>query len=127
MKKYYAYVAKEVVGYFEEKLAEHGVKTITCEPINNGEIYHYVVEAEDGIIDPRFEIKGAQAPFVFTYLKGDYKMAKTNHQTGYHKAIKNPTTNYAKDSHKDFCKRCMSHNNGCPRINGHLPSKECSL
>lgn len=59
MKKYYAYVAKEVVDYFEEKLAEHGVKTITCEPINNGEIYHYVVEAEDGIIDPRFEIKGA--------------------------------------------------------------------
>ena len=59
MKKYYAYVAKEVVGYFEEKLAEHGVKTITCEPINNGELYYYVVEAEDGIIDPRFEIKGA--------------------------------------------------------------------
>ena len=59
MKKYYAYVAKEVVGYFEEKLAEYGVKTIKREPINNGEIYYYVVEAEDGIIDPRFEIKGA--------------------------------------------------------------------
>ena len=59
MKKYYAYVAKEVVGYFEEKLAEHGVKTMKREPINNGEIYYYVVEAEDGIIDPRFEIKGA--------------------------------------------------------------------
>ena len=59
MKKYYAYVAKEVVGYFEEKLAEHGVKAIKREPINNGEIYYYVVEAEDGIIDPRFEIEGA--------------------------------------------------------------------
>ena len=59
MKKYYAYVAKEVVDYFEEKLAEHGVKTIKRELINNGEIYYYVVEAEDGIIDPRFEIKGA--------------------------------------------------------------------
>lgn len=47
MKKYYAYVAKEVVGYFEEKLAEHGVKTMKREPINNGEIYYYVVEAED--------------------------------------------------------------------------------
>ena len=58
MKKYYAYVAKEVVGYFEEKLAEHGVKTIKRELINNGEIYYYVVEAEDGIIDPRFEIEG---------------------------------------------------------------------
>lgn len=59
MKKYYAYVAKEVVDYFEEKLAEHGVKTIKCEPINNGEIFYYVVEAEEGIIDPKFEIKGA--------------------------------------------------------------------
>ena len=59
MKKYYAYVAKEVVDYFEEKLAEHCVKAIKREPINNGEIYYYVVEAEDGIIDPRFEIKGA--------------------------------------------------------------------
>ena len=59
MKKYYAYVAKEVVGYFEKKLAEHGVKAVKREPINNGEIYYYVVEAEDGIIDPRFEIKGA--------------------------------------------------------------------
>lgn len=59
MKKYYAYVAKEVVGYFEEELAEHGAKTMKREPINNGEIYYYVVEAEDGIIDPRFEIKGA--------------------------------------------------------------------
>ena len=54
-------------------------------------------------------------------------MAKTNHQTGYHKAIKNPTTNYPKDSHKDFCKRCMSRNNGCPRTKGSLPAKECSL
>ena len=59
MKKYYAYVAKDVVDYFEEKLAEHGVKTIKCEPINNGEIFYYVVEAEEGIIDPKFEIKGA--------------------------------------------------------------------
>ena len=59
MKKYYAYVAKEVVDYFEEKLAEHGVKTIKCEPINNGEIFYYVVEAEEGIIDPKFEMKGA--------------------------------------------------------------------
>ena len=59
MKKYYAYVAKDISGCFENKLAEHGIKTIKYEPINNGEIYYYVVEAEDGIIDPRFEIKGA--------------------------------------------------------------------
>lgn len=54
-------------------------------------------------------------------------MAKTNHQTGYRKPAKNPTTNYSKDSHKDFCKRCMSHNSGCPITTGRFPSKECSL
>ena len=59
MKKYYAYVAKNISGYFENKLAEHGVKTIKRKSINNGEIYYYVVEAEDGIINPKFEIKGA--------------------------------------------------------------------
>ena len=59
MKKYYAYVAKDISGYFVNTLAEHGVKTIKCEPINNGEIFYYVVEAEEGIIDPKFEIKGA--------------------------------------------------------------------
>lgn len=35
---------------------------------------------------------------------------KTHHQTGYHKPVKNPTTNYPKDSHKEFCKRCLAHN-----------------
>ena len=59
MKKYYAYVAKDISGYFVNKLAEHGVKTIKCEPINNGELYYYVVEAEEGIINPKFEMKGA--------------------------------------------------------------------
>lgn len=59
MKKYYAYVAKNISGYFENKLAEHGIKTIKYEPINNGEIYYYVVEAEEGIINPKFEMKGA--------------------------------------------------------------------
>ena len=59
MKKYYAYVAKDISGYFVNKLAEHGIKTIKYEPINNGEIYYYVVEAEEGIINPKFEIKGA--------------------------------------------------------------------
>ena len=59
MKKYYAYVAKDISGYFVNKLAEHGIKTIKCEPINNSKIYYYVVEEEDGIIDPKFEMKGA--------------------------------------------------------------------
>lgn len=26
---------------------------------------------------------------------------------------KNPTTNYAKDTHKAFCERCYAHNKGC--------------
>ena len=30
---------------------------------------------------------------------------KTHHQAGYHKPVKNPTTNAAPDSHKKFCKR----------------------
>ena len=59
MKKYYAYVAKDISGNFENKLAEYGIKTIKCEPINNGEIFYYVVEAEEGIINPKFEMKGA--------------------------------------------------------------------
>ena len=57
MKKYYAYVTNDMVSYFENKLEEHGVTTISCKPIYNGEIYYYVVKAEDGIIDPKFEIK----------------------------------------------------------------------
>lgn len=54
-------------------------------------------------------------------------MSKTNHQHGYKKPVKNPTTNFAKDSHKEFCKRCLDHNGGCPANNGHLPLKTCSL
>ena len=52
---------------------------------------------------------------------------KTHHQTGYHKPVKNPTTNYPKDSHKAFCKRCMGYNGCvCPRTNGN-PTKACDL
>ena len=40
---------------------------------------------------------------------------KTHHLPGYHKPVKNPTTNYPKDSHKAFCKRCLGYNGGiCP-------------
>lgn len=52
---------------------------------------------------------------------------KTHHQTGYHKPVKNLTTNYPKDSHKAFCKRCLGYNGGvCPRT-GLAPSKACDL
>lgn len=42
------------------------------------------------------------------------RATKTHHKTGYHKPIKNPTTNYPKDGHKEFCGRCMAYNGGCP-------------
>lgn len=51
---------------------------------------------------------------------------KTNHQTGYHKPVINPTTNYPMDSHKEFCKRCMGYNGRCP-ITGGKPSKRCDI
>ena len=60
MKQYYAYVAKDMVNYFETKLAEYGGSIIQREPVlvNNGEecLYYYVVEAKDGVIDSKFEL-----------------------------------------------------------------------
>lgn len=32
---------------------------------------------------------------------------------------RNNTTNYPKDSHAAFCKRCETYNNGCPRGSKH--------
>ena len=90
------------------------------------ELYRKIYHEPEGNIGV-LRVKLVHSLYFFTYLKGDYKMAKTNHQTGYRKPTKNPTTNYSKDSHKDFCKRCMSHNSGCPRTTGRFPSKECSL
>ena len=53
---------------------------------------------------------------------------KTNHQTGYHKPIKNPTCNYPKSTHKEFCLRCLVHNNGrCPDTGTIRIRKSCSL
>jgi hypothetical protein len=61
MKKYYAYVVKDMIDYFEEELMKRGVIIINRELIKNydSEFYYYIVEAKDGIIDPRFEVKGA--------------------------------------------------------------------
>lgn len=59
MKQYYAYVAKDMVNYFETKLAECGGSIIKREPVlvNNGEeLLYYVVEAKDGVIDSKFEL-----------------------------------------------------------------------
>ena len=54
-------------------------------------------------------------------------ITKTNHQTGYHKPVKNPTTNFPKDTHKDFCVRCFRHNGGCPDGRPVDQLKGCSL
>ena len=59
MKQYYAYVVKDMVNYFETKLAEYGGSIIQREPVlvNNGEeLLYYVVEAKDGVIDSKFEL-----------------------------------------------------------------------
>ena len=56
------------------------------------------------------------------------RQSKTNHQTGWHKPIVNPTTNYAKDSHKAFCKRCVKANDGvCPITGNEHVAKSCDL
>lgn len=57
MKRYYAYVAKNIVSYFESETAKRDVTIIKRESINNNELYYYVLEAEEGIINPKFELK----------------------------------------------------------------------
>lgn len=62
MKKYYAYVTKDMRHYFEYELARHGVIIINRElikDIHNDELYYYVVKAKEGIIDPKWEMEGA--------------------------------------------------------------------
>lgn len=50
---------------------------------------------------------------------------KNNHQAD-KKTVKQTTTNYPMDSHKEFCKRCMGYNGRCP-ITGGKPSKHCDI
>ena len=52
---------------------------------------------------------------------------KTANETEKTKVGKNPTTNYPKDSHKDFCKRCRTYNEGCPLTASGVPDSNCSL
>lgn len=40
---------------------------------------------------------------------------------------KNPTTNYAKDTHKQFCERCFAYNKGCPDTESQRKSNTCAL
>jgi hypothetical protein len=42
--------------------------------------------------------------------------------------LTNHTTNYPKDSHKFFCKRCLAHHKGkCPATRSGKPSGKCNL
>lgn len=60
-----------MVSYFESELAKRGVIIMSRESISNGELYYYVLEAKDGIIDPKFEIKGGVSSFYFLlYFQG---------------------------------------------------------
>ena len=52
---------------------------------------------------------------------------KTHHQTGWRKTLRNPTTNYAKDTHKSFCDRCIKHNGFCPDTGDTRKSFACNL
>lgn len=53
---------------------------------------------------------------------------KTNHQTGWHKRVVNPTTNYAMDNHKAFCKRCFAINKHvCPVTKTAAKSMGCTI
>ena len=61
IKRYYAYVTKNMASLFEEILNKKDkVKLFSKEPAlsENGEpIYYYVIEAEEGLIDPKWELK----------------------------------------------------------------------
>lgn len=42
--------------------------------------------------------------------------------------MKKATTNYPKDSHEEFCKRCLTYNNGtCPNTKTAVIDKKCKL
>lgn len=69
--------------------------------------------------------KTGKAPSPFAPVKRD---TKTHHRTGYHKPIKNPTTNAAPDTPKEFCKRCFKLNGGiCPMTGKIFKATGCSI
>ena len=66
IKKYRAYVALNVVRYFNEKLETFGdkihrveVSDIQYSVIEKTPYQEYIIEAEEGIIDPKHELKGS--------------------------------------------------------------------
>lgn len=71
--------------------------------------------------------KGKENSKSITTIPKVKHITKTNHRTGYHKPIKNPTTNAAPDGHKAFCKRCLVYNGGCPLTKAPFPTKDCTI
>ena len=62
MKKVYeAYVVIKLKDYFEEKLRENEAtmlsRILVINSNNNEPLYYYTIEAEEGIIHPKWEVK----------------------------------------------------------------------
>lgn len=63
MKKlYFAYVCTDVIGYFEDGLAERNdkIRVVSTRPAisENGQpLVHYILEAEEGVINSKWELK----------------------------------------------------------------------
>ena len=62
MKKVYeAYVVIKLKDYFEEKLRENETtilsRILVINSNNNEPLYYYTIEAEEGIINPKWELK----------------------------------------------------------------------
>ena len=62
MKKVYeAYVVIKLKDYFEEKLRENEATMLSRDLVinsnNNEPLYYYTIEAEEGIINPKWELK----------------------------------------------------------------------
>ena len=65
MKKVYeAYVVIKLKDYFEEKLRENEAtmlsRILVINSNNNEPLYYYTIEAEEGIIRPKWEVKAQQ-------------------------------------------------------------------
>lgn len=60
-KRYYAYVVPELVETFENELATRDkIKHVECSLTRsekNEPIYAYIIEVEEGVIDPKWELK----------------------------------------------------------------------
>ena len=65
MKKVYeAYVIIKLKDYFEDKLRENEAtmlsRVLVINSNNNEPLYYYTIEAEEGIIDPKWKVKTQQ-------------------------------------------------------------------